>query len=175
MENVFLRIEGLTKNFGNFTALRDISLEVFEGEFVCFLGPSGCGKTTLLRAIAGLDIQTRGRIEQAGRDIENAGAAKVLLDLLEKIETTGAEGAGQSPQTQSSGPGIQTNAAPQSPTTSGAVKTKVLKRIEETSVEEAPKNAETGSTGVNLDSPPARKEDDDTQTIQNVGSAAPAR
>lgn len=69
MENVFLRIEGLTKNFGNFTALRDISLEVFEGEFVCFLGPSGCGKTTLLRAIAGLDIQTQGRIEQAGRDI----------------------------------------------------------------------------------------------------------
>ena len=40
-----------------------------EGEFVCFLGPSGCGKTTLLRAIAGLDIQTTGTIEQAGADI----------------------------------------------------------------------------------------------------------
>ena len=39
--------------------LKDISLDVSEGEFVCFLGPSGCGKTTLLRAIAGLDIQTR--------------------------------------------------------------------------------------------------------------------
>ena len=65
----YLRIERLTKRFGGFTALRDISLEVFEGEFVCFLGPSGCGKTTLLRAIAGLDIQTSGRIEQAGRDI----------------------------------------------------------------------------------------------------------
>ena len=38
---------------------------------MCFLGPSGCGKTTLLRAIAGLDIQTSGRIEQAGRDISN--------------------------------------------------------------------------------------------------------
>jgi len=35
---------------------------------VCFLGPSGCGKTTLLRAIAGLDIQTSGRIDQGGRD-----------------------------------------------------------------------------------------------------------
>ncbi|MBT3239195.1 MAG: putative 2-aminoethylphosphonate ABC transporter ATP-binding protein [Rhodospirillaceae bacterium] len=55
--------------FGDFTALENISLDVFEGEFVCFLGPSGCGKTTLLRAIAGLDIQTYGRIEQAGRDI----------------------------------------------------------------------------------------------------------
>jgi len=65
----YLRIERLTKKFGAFTALADISLEIHEGEFVCFLGPSGCGKTTLLRAIAGLDIQTSGRIEQAGRDI----------------------------------------------------------------------------------------------------------
>ena len=65
----FLRIRNLTKKFGNFTALKNISLDVSEGKFVCFLGPSGCGKTTLLRAIAGLDIQTSGTIEQAGRDI----------------------------------------------------------------------------------------------------------
>ena len=65
----YLKIEGVTKNFGDFTALTDISLEVYEGEFVCFLGPSGCGKTTLLRAVAGLDIQTNGRIKQAGKDI----------------------------------------------------------------------------------------------------------
>ena len=69
MTEIFLRIEELTKKFGSFTALSDISLDVFEGEFVCFLGPSGCGKTTLLRAIAGLDIQTQGRIEQDGQDI----------------------------------------------------------------------------------------------------------
>ncbi|KAA3626953.1 MAG: putative 2-aminoethylphosphonate ABC transporter ATP-binding protein [Proteobacteria bacterium] len=63
------RIENVTKKCGDFEALKDISLEVIESEFVCFLGPSGCGKTTLLRAIAGLDIQTTGRIEQAGVDI----------------------------------------------------------------------------------------------------------
>ena len=65
----FLRIRNLWKAFGDFHALRDISLDIADGEFVCFLGPSGCGKTTLLRAIAGLDVQTSGSIEQGGRDI----------------------------------------------------------------------------------------------------------
>ncbi|MFW6077183.1 MAG: putative 2-aminoethylphosphonate ABC transporter ATP-binding protein [Hyphomicrobiales bacterium] len=65
----YLRIRNLTKRFGTFTALHDVSMDVEEGEFVCFLGPSGCGKTTLLRAIAGLDVQSEGTVEQAGRDI----------------------------------------------------------------------------------------------------------
>jgi iron(III) transport system ATP-binding protein len=72
----FLRIRSLTKRFGDFTALDRISLDVHEGEFICFLGPSGCGKTTLLRAIAGLDPQTSGQIEQAGRDVSALPAAK---------------------------------------------------------------------------------------------------
>jgi iron(III) transport system ATP-binding protein len=66
---VYLQIDRLTKKFGNFVALDSVSLEVYEGEFVCFLGPSGCGKTTLLRAIAGLDIQTSGTVRQADVDI----------------------------------------------------------------------------------------------------------
>lgn len=65
----YLQIRNVTKRFGEFTALHDVSLDVAEGEFVCFLGPSGCGKTTLLRAVAGLDIQSHGTIHQAGRDI----------------------------------------------------------------------------------------------------------
>ena len=64
-----LRIRNLSKRFGSFTALRDVSLDVHQGEFICFLGPSGCGKTTLLRAIAGLDLQSEGSIEHYGRDI----------------------------------------------------------------------------------------------------------
>jgi len=65
----FLRLEGIRKQFGSFTALHDIRLDVSQGEFVCFLGPSGCGKTTLLRIIAGLESQSAGTILQAGRDI----------------------------------------------------------------------------------------------------------
>ncbi len=67
----FLRVRGLHKHFGKFTALKNISLDVNKGEFVCFLGPSGCGKTTLLRAIAGLDPQNEGKIEIGGRDVSN--------------------------------------------------------------------------------------------------------
>jgi iron(III) transport system ATP-binding protein len=67
--NAFLRVTDLWKSFGDFVALRNVSLDIAEGELVCFLGPSGCGKTTLLRAIAGLDLHSSGTIEQAGRDI----------------------------------------------------------------------------------------------------------
>jgi iron(III) transport system ATP-binding protein len=71
----FLRITGLSKRFGAFTALDRINLEVRSGEFVCFLGPSGCGKTTLLRAIAGLDPQDDGTILMSGRDVSHAPPA----------------------------------------------------------------------------------------------------
>lgn len=72
----YLEITHLSKVFGDFTALDDVSLSVGKGEFICFLGPSGCGKTTLLRAVAGLDLQTRGAIMQDGRDISVLPASK---------------------------------------------------------------------------------------------------
>jgi iron(III) transport system ATP-binding protein len=68
---IHVRIKNLSKRFRAFTALKNISLDVRSGEFVCFLGPSGCGKTTLLRAIAGLDRQDEGSIELGGRDVSN--------------------------------------------------------------------------------------------------------
>lgn len=58
----FVRIENITKKFGDVTAVDDISLEIYEKEFFSLLGPSGCGKTTLLRMLAGLETPTSGRI-----------------------------------------------------------------------------------------------------------------
>ncbi|MDG2405781.1 MAG: putative 2-aminoethylphosphonate ABC transporter ATP-binding protein [Paracoccaceae bacterium] len=74
--SAYLKIDNIWKSFGKFLALKDISLEIQEGEFVCFLGPSGCGKTTLLRAIAGLDLQTKGEIRQGGKDVSNLPPAE---------------------------------------------------------------------------------------------------
>ena len=65
----YLDLQGVSKSFGDFTALCDISLSVKEGSFVCFVGPSGCGKTTLLRLIAGLEAPDDGRIVQQGQDV----------------------------------------------------------------------------------------------------------
>ena len=65
----YLQIRTLTKKFGDFEALKDVGLNVNQGELVCLLGPSGCGKTTVLRCIAGLESPTSGKIVQNGVDI----------------------------------------------------------------------------------------------------------
>jgi iron(III) transport system ATP-binding protein len=72
----FLHLRGICKSFGNFVALSDIHLNIQQGELVCFLGPSGCGKTTLLRVIAGLEVQTSGEMFQAGKDISRLAPAQ---------------------------------------------------------------------------------------------------
>ena len=64
-----LHLEDLTKKFGDFVAVRDLSLTVPNGSFFALLGPSGCGKTTTLRMVAGLEEPTRGRIRIGEQDI----------------------------------------------------------------------------------------------------------
>ena len=64
-----LRIEGVSKRFGAFTAVDNLSLDIYQGEFFALLGPSGCGKTTLLRLIAGFEQPSAGRILLDGVDL----------------------------------------------------------------------------------------------------------
>lgn len=65
----YLQVENIHKYYGQYTALKDIYLDVYPGEFICLLGPSGCGKTTLLRIICGLETQSMGRVIQDSKDI----------------------------------------------------------------------------------------------------------
>ncbi len=66
-----LQLKDLTKVFGTLVAVRNVNLEVQEGEFVCFLGPSGCGKTTILRMITGFETPTQGEIVYNGKVIND--------------------------------------------------------------------------------------------------------
>ncbi|QFU18070.1 polyamine ABC transporter ATP-binding protein [Microvirga thermotolerans] len=64
-----IRVENVTKRFGEAIAVDHLSLDIFEGEFFCLLGPSGCGKTTLMRMIAGFEEPSEGRIALAGKSL----------------------------------------------------------------------------------------------------------
>lgn len=63
-----IEIRNISKQFGTFQALRDVSLDIQSGELIALLGPSGCGKTTLLRIIAGLETPDAGSIHFSGED-----------------------------------------------------------------------------------------------------------
>ena len=71
-----LSLKNVNKSFGSVHVLKDIDLEVEDGEFVVFVGPSGCGKSTLLRVIAGLEDATSGTVEIAGEEVNTVPPAK---------------------------------------------------------------------------------------------------
>ncbi|MCJ8324235.1 MAG: ATP-binding cassette domain-containing protein [Rhizobiales bacterium] len=77
-----LKLKNISKSFGNVEVLRDISLEVADGEFVIFVGPSGCGKSTLLRIIAGLEDATKGEVIIDGQMVNHLGAADRGISMV---------------------------------------------------------------------------------------------
>ena len=78
----FLTVEGVSRYYGGFPALREFSVEIAKGELVSFVGPSGAGKTTLLRLLAGIDHPTQGRIDLPISRGERGGAILVFQDYL---------------------------------------------------------------------------------------------
>ncbi len=77
-----LTITNLRKSFGTFEALKDISIAVEDGEFICLLGGSGCGKTTLLRLIAGLETHNSGDILLGGQDLTQIPCHKRNIGMV---------------------------------------------------------------------------------------------
>ena len=66
-----IKLDRISMRFGDFYAVRDISLEIGNGEYVTILGPSGCGKTTLIKVISGIWTPTEGKVYVDGRDVTN--------------------------------------------------------------------------------------------------------
>ncbi|MBD8652729.1 ABC transporter ATP-binding protein [Rhizobium sp. CFBP 13726] len=78
----FIRFENITKRFGNFTAVDNLTLDIYEKEFFSLLGPSGCGKTTLMRMLAGFEEPTEGRILLQGKDISGVPPYKRPTNMM---------------------------------------------------------------------------------------------
>ena len=77
-----VQLKGVRKDFGTFTAISNIDLDIKSGELVALLGPSGCGKTTTLRMIAGLEVPSDGQICFDGEDVSEVEVQKRNVGMV---------------------------------------------------------------------------------------------
>lgn len=82
MKKVIVKLENYSKSFNKKEIIKDINLEVYEGEFLTLLGSSGCGKTTILRSISGLDYPTTGKIYIDGKDVTKLEPPKRQVNTI---------------------------------------------------------------------------------------------
>ena len=78
----FVRIDRVTKKFGEFVAVDDVTLNIYQKEIFCLLGGSGCGKTTLLRMLAGFERPTAGRVFVDGVDVTNMPPYEQAVNMM---------------------------------------------------------------------------------------------
>ncbi|MCK0150304.1 ATP-binding cassette domain-containing protein [Marivita sp. S6314] len=77
-----IQFRNVTKRFGDFTAIDNLTQDIFEQEFFALLGPSGCGKTTMMRMLAGFETPTEGQILIAGEDMSNVPPNKRAVNMM---------------------------------------------------------------------------------------------
>jgi len=77
-----IKFKNVTKRFGNFTAIEDLNIDIYEKEFFALLGPSGCGKTTMMRMLAGFETPTSGTILLDGQDISPIPPNKRSVNMM---------------------------------------------------------------------------------------------
>ncbi|MGR3617497.1 MAG: ABC transporter ATP-binding protein [Paracoccaceae bacterium] len=77
-----IHFQNVTKKFGDFVAIDDLTIDIYEKEFFALLGPSGCGKTTLMRMLAGFETPTEGAIRLSGQDIAQVPPNKRAVNMM---------------------------------------------------------------------------------------------
>ena len=80
--NTIVKLDKVSKKFGDKTIIDNVSLDIYEGEFITLLGPSGCGKTTILRMISGLESVTSGKVYIDNEDVTNVDATKRNVNTI---------------------------------------------------------------------------------------------